>query len=471
MADTKRQSISIDAEASAIKKVSIASNSTGKVAELAGATISLRYSESIFDDTLSVLVSSVDTGNTIAGEDDGSLTTAIDGLPIVGTEKVSIKIEDNLENTIELDLYVNKVNVLSSDTKRNTIAINLVSKEFIFNEKIRVNTRFDGKISDHIKKIIQDNPNYLKTDKEIDIEETDNNYNFIGNNKKPFHLFHVLSKKSVPVGKLGKSAGFFLFETSDGFKFKSIDSLFDKEKNPIKKSILFDDSPDEKGEKLPPQYDVKAMRYFPNNDIDVKSKLLVGAYSTRMISFDPYTFDYKITTRDVFDSSTKSSGKKPEDEGLEDNLTKAAENLPVLNREFTREEDNREYSRTTYYIGDTGSLPSGSGYGKEQEQLKKSADPNFNHTQIVNQSIRRYNQLIASSAIVEIPGDLSLHAGDSVFFDAPAITSDKKGDINKQTGGLYIISDVVHELSSDQTITTLNLVRDSFGRKGTPIKG
>jgi len=275
----------------------------------------------------------------------------------------------------------------------------------------------------------------------------------------------------VPVGKLGKSAGFFLFETSDGFKFKSIDSLFDKEKNPIKKSILFDDSPDEKGEKLPPQYDVKAMRYFPNNDIDVKSKLLVGAYSTRMISFDPYTFDYKITTRDVFDSSTKSSGKKPEDEGLEDNLTKAAENLPVLNREFTREEDNREYSRTTYYIGDTGSLPSGSGYGKEQEQLKKSADPNFNHTQIVNQSIRRYNQLIASSAIVEIPGDLSLHAGDSVFFDAPAITSDKKGDINKQTGGLYIISDVVHELSSDQTITTLNLVRDSFGRKGTPIKG
>jgi len=117
MADTKRQSISIDAEASAIKKVSIASNSTGKVAELAGATISLRYSESIFDDTLSVLVSSVDTGNTIAGEDDGSLTTAIDELPIVGTEKVSIKIEDNLENTIELDLYVNKVNVLSSDTK------------------------------------------------------------------------------------------------------------------------------------------------------------------------------------------------------------------------------------------------------------------------------------------------------------------------------------------------------------------
>jgi hypothetical protein len=50
------------------------------------------------------------------------------------------------------------------------------------NEKVRLNTRFDGRISAHIKKILTDQ-NYLGTEKKVDIEETSNNYNFIGNNK------------------------------------------------------------------------------------------------------------------------------------------------------------------------------------------------------------------------------------------------------------------------------------------------
>ena len=36
--------------------------------------------------------------------------TVLEGLPIVGTENFCIKMKDNAENEIEVDMYVDKVN-------------------------------------------------------------------------------------------------------------------------------------------------------------------------------------------------------------------------------------------------------------------------------------------------------------------------------------------------------------------------
>ena len=457
-----------------ISQVLVQSNKDqSRAVDLAGGVTILQYFESILADTIRVSVNYTDTGHTVKSEEDDTVMAAVEGLPIVGTETCRVVIEDNNENELDLELFVNKVTPIQETTKVNTVNLELVSKEFILNEKIRVNTRFDGKVSDHITKIIQDLPDYFDTDKEIDIEKTDNNYNFIGNNRKPFYVLNTLSKKSVPEGKLGKSAGFFFWETSEGFHFKSIDTLLDNEKNPIKKAILFDNTFDEDGARIPPAYDMKALEYSEDNRVNIKEKMLLGAYSTKIITFDPCTCEYKVTTRTVKDDATRVSGTStPEDEGSEENLTTGGEELPVLNPIFDREGLDKEYSRVTYYVNDTGTLPSGDGLGEDQEQLDKSRDPNFVQSQIVNQSIRRYNQFYASQVNITIPGDFSLHAGDSLFVDAPAVIADKdKGEVNQRTGGLYIITDLCHYVSSDGTYTKLNLVRDSFGRQGTPLKG
>ena len=82
----------------------------------------------------------------------------MDGLPIVGTENVSLKFEDLKENKLEFSkskknsLYVNKVTPLSDDTTKSMVALELSSKEYLMNEKVRLNTRYDGKVSDHIKR-------------------------------------------------------------------------------------------------------------------------------------------------------------------------------------------------------------------------------------------------------------------------------------------------------------------------------
>ena len=84
----------------------------------------------------------------------------------------------------------------------------------------------------------------------------------------------------------------------------------------------------------------------------------------------------------------------------------------------------------------------------------------------MNQGIQRMNQVFALEVSITIPGDFSLHAGDAVYIDAPELKDESTSmDVNKQTGGNYIIADVCHYLSSKHTLTKLNLVRDSFGRK------
>ena len=461
------------ADPAIISTVLVKSNKdSNRAVELAPGVSLLQYYESILAETVRVSVNFTDSGHTVKSEDDDTVMTAVEGLPIVGTETCKVVIEDNNENEIDLELYINKVSPITETSKVNNVNLELVSKEYIMNEKIRVNTRFDGKISDHVTKIIQDIPEYFNTFEEIDIEKTDNNYNFIGNNRKPFFVLNTLSKKAVPDGKLGKSAGFFFWQTSEGFKFKSIDTLLDLEKNPIKKAILYDNTPDGKGSGIPPAYDMKALEYSEDNRVNIKNKLSLGAYATKIITFDPRTCEYKVVTRTVKDDATKTGGGTPQDEGSEENLTTGGEELPVLNPIFDRVGLDKDYSRTTYYVEDTGTIPTGSGLGEDQQQLDKSRLPNFIQSQIVNQSIRRYNQFYASQVKVTIPGDFSLHAGDSLFVDAPAVTADKsKGEVNQRTGGLYIITDLCHYVSSDGTYTKLHLVRDSFGRQGTPLKG
>ena len=428
-----------------IDKIDIVSNKNqSKNVSVAGGTILLMYYESILQDSIKATITFADTGNSIDNK------TVIEGLPMVGQEKVFLKFRDNNEQTLDLVLYINKVTPLADDTTKSMIQIDLASKEFIMNEKVRLNKRFNGKISDHIKTILTDQ-NYLGTEKNVDIEETSNNYNFIGNNKKPYYAMNWLSKRAVPnlPDAKGNTAGYFFFETSEGFKFKSIDSMLSQEK---KKSIIYNQTPDSRGANIPAGYDVKALDYSKDNRVDVQEKLKMGAFSTRTVLFDPFNCYYEVIT--------------PNAKEKEKSLKLAGKELPVLNPEFNKEGANKEFSRTTYMLLDKGTLP----VGNSKQQIEKSTEENFDPKNILNQAIMRYNQLYSIKTTITIPGDFSLHAGDVVFIDAPELAPETK-EVSKENGGLYIIADLCHYISPKETYTKLNLVRDSFGRIGNHTSG
>jgi len=420
--------------------------------------VALYYHESILSDTVKVSVQFVDTGITGENLDNKNV---LEGLPLVGTEKVEIKITDNSGNKIgdkpKLNMYINNVNPVGQDTRKGLVALEMVSKEFLLNEKVRLRKRYDGKISDHIEMILKKDKlgDGIQTEKNIDIEPTINNLNFIGNNLKTFYTLNWLAKKSISAQNqnLGSSGGYFFYETSEGYHFKSIDGLLSQEP---KRHIFYNDVPDEKGKNRMKNdkgqdYDYKALEYSKDNLINAQSKLRVGTNTTRVVLFDPFRCIYEVKTLESKqieeNDKYKTGGKK----------------LPTFNKELNVPGKDKEFSRTTFHILDTGSLPT----GNTEQQIEKSGEENFEYGAIVNQSIMRYNQFLSFSASITIPADFDLHAGDAIYLDVPLLEGgvDRIKNKSNMDGGLYIITDLTHFISGGETLTKLALVRDSFGKK------
>ena len=398
-----------------------------------------------------------DTGNTANNAKTGSncknTGTALEKLPIVGGEVASIKIVDNRGAVLEFSpennnpLIVNKPTPFDDKTTKSAVQLQLTSNEFLENEKLdnRVVKCYEGKISEHIEKLVKEN---LNTDKSIDLEETGaKNYNFIGNTRKPFYCINNLSTRAVPQGneKSGNSAGFLFWETADGYNFKSLDTLLGQN---MKKSIAYNETPDNGN--LPAGYDLKALEYSRSSENNVQGKMMMGAYSTQLRSFDLYNPD--------FNEEELSSEKGGESKGSQDSLTLAGEELPLYNKDYYVP------SRISWSVLDTGSQSGGT----TEEQLDKSKEENFDLKNVYNQSIMRYNQLFSATVTVTVGGDFSLHAGDAIFIDGPSLKAEttSNDDIDKKDGGVYIIADLAHYISPKETYTKMNLIRDSSGRKG-----
>jgi len=421
-----------------ISKADIVSNSDPeKTASLVNGIIRLTYFESILQDSIKASIVFGDAGNTVDEK------SAVEGLPIVGTEDFKLEMKDNNDEKIKVNMVVNSMTPLYEDGSKNVINLSLVSEEFLRNEmgESRCRARFNGNISDNIERIFKDR---LKTKKPLDIERTSNDYNFLGNGRKPYYILNILSKQSIPEGGEDGSAGFLFFETADGYQFKSIDKLFDKQQ---KKSYIFNNSSDAK-EGIPAGYDGKILQHQADSSINVQSKMNMGAYKTKLVMFDPYNCKYVVD-------------EKTADEAVEKKKVKlAGKGLPVFNEKFKT--PTKDFTRTTFMMIDSGTLPSGA----TEEQIKENQKDNFKAAQTLNQAIRRYNQLFSSMMQITIAGDFSLHAGDVIFVDIFSVKGEKDDTVNKESGGLYIIADLCHYVDSAGTYTKLNLARDSFGRKG-----
>ena len=447
-----------------VRKFDINSNENkGETVSIVNGVVVFQYYESLLQDSVRSTVSFTDTGDSVNGK------SVMEGLPIYGTEKVSLKIEDNNDGVLESVLHINKPTQLLDDTRKSLVQLSLASKEFFDNEKVRVITRMDGKISESIRKILtkddKGGQQYLNTEKKVDIEDTSNNRNFQGGNKKPFYTINWLARGAVPSSNASapkNSAGFLFWETADGFNFKSIDWLMSTDTNPVKKKYIFNETSDMGGCDIPDGYDGKALDYSVENKVDVQNKLKLGAYSTKLITFNPFDQYYSTSFPNAKVNQAIASSNE---EGSQDKLKLGGKKLPVLSEEFNKEE-GKEFSRTTFYVLDTGSLPEGTGTGEEQQQLKKSKEENNKVGEVLNQGIMRLNQLFAMQTTLTIPGDFTLRAGDAIYVDAPARVKDSKSDaVDKQTGGNYVIANLCHYIDAKNTLTRLDLIRDSFGRK------
>ena len=422
--------------------------------DISAGVIAFTYFENIFSPTLTARAIVVNTGNTVRG-DDGVMQTVYNGLPIRGGERVLIKIAGNSNTNEGLDFsdtpsryfHVGSVTNVLIDEGTETFTLNLISRETITNETVRVGKKFptSQKISDSVTNILK---NYVKTEKEIIVDPTQNPYGFIGNMKKPFTLITWLASKSVPGKGSSKdaSAGFLFYETKDGFNFRSIDNLIDEK--PFKKKYIFTPGVINTEDA---NRDFKILRYGINRNQDLIAKLERGAFSSQRYYVNPVSFKPSISVFKASDylkeSGMSKLGAKPIDlPKIDDKSDKTLGDLP-----------------TRIFVGmlDVGTVEEDASDEGWNAPSKLNADPAKIHAQ----SMMRYNQLFTQVLEITIPLNSSLTAGNLITCEFPQTSESKRKEPDPETSGLYMIKELAHYFDGKGSYSKLKLVRDSFGRK------
>jgi len=447
----------LSARAGDIKEFVISqAKDNGESIDISDIILDIKYYEDVLSNTISLNVIIEEVGGSDTGMGNKGI---LDGLPVRGGEPCDIIIEDHdgneLKFTEESKLYVNRVHAGLPGTQKDIYGIDFTSRELFANEQCRVVRRYEGKISDNVSDILRKSTSKdagIKTEKEVNCDETLVPYNFIGNDRKPFNVCTWLASKSIPAeaGDLGGAAGYLFFETHDGFNFRSIDVLFGQEP---KSRYIYNNT-----QGIPPEYDGKILSYEIDKDINLQNNLAIGAYSNRTIFFDFYEMNYKVRKFNVDESASANENQGGSKGKI---VTAGSDEIDSVADAF-RIPPSRFMNR----VLDIGTMPAGR---STKEQLKKWKDkpeiPTYDATQTMVQSLMRYNQMFSIKINIMIAGDFSLRAGDLIYCEFPELTTNPNTDVNQKSGGLYMISSLCHNLTPKQTYTSLTLVRDTFGRK------
>jgi hypothetical protein len=368
-------------------------------------------------------------------------------LPIRGGEKVTISVDTAFGEFVLDDLYVYKVSNLDAQHSNEMFTLNLVSREGLTNETSRCETIYRGNLQTTVTKILKDD---LKTKKykSENIEGTSNDYSFIGNNRKPFHVLTWLGPKAVPAngqnsGTSGEeargTAGFLFYENKDGFNFRSIDSLVsstkiqtnsaDKENIPY---YLFTQVIEENQTKT----NFNILNYNYEKNIDLMKALRVGMYVNKTYFYDLYS-----NTLDIYKYKVKDQVKSK---------LGGAESIAVS------DEFGDSISRIMVRTSDRGGLkPDGS----LSDKLRSGAD--------MAMSYSRYNLLFTQALNMVVPCNVNLKVGGIIHAEFPRIDRSTNMTSDEEQSGYYLIKELRHHFEGGQMVTSLRLIRDSYGLYGS----
>lgn len=423
----------------------------GKPVDVSSGCIELMYYESLLDNSVRATATLVDTGFRSSGG--GSAAVEKDDINLTVGEKVNLKVTDgnqfNLNFSGDKQFRIEEVRNVDESNNKMMFTIDLFSKESIDNTlaQNRVIQRFDGKISDSVTKILKEN---LKTPKTLDIDTTLNSQSLVGKTvDTPFYTATWLASRSVPDIKDAKAnlAGFFFYETYDGFKFKSIDKLF--EQQPKKKYIFNNLIRCEAGEK-PDGYDGKILDFAFDSTLDLKNVLMTGSQTST-----------ELSAGNFYESAFRKNSFSSSSQFFETNT--GGKEQPLIASDLKLQE---QVTRRSYKWDDTGILVEGKDL---LSQLPKSTYNNYNNDEVLRQSYMRYNNLFSIKLSVAIAGDMSLRAGDLIHCDFPEISDKKNTLVSQKKSGVYMIVDIAHRVTKNGCYTRINLVRESIGRKAAKM--
>jgi len=406
--------------------------------------VNFYYYENILSPNITGIVTIVSTIGASQSANDvqnrvGSLHSS---LPLeVGCELL-VKIKDTIGNGIDFSstsdphkrFYVNEVQVLEKTSTSETIQLRFVSRIGFINPTKRVTTHFDGRISESVRKILK---NELKmSDSSIQIDDSSNSYSFAGMTQRPFDLIAMLAKQTIPQNTAGP--GYFSYETKSGFKYLSADTLV--KSTPFPKDYNYNSFNESSYQSQDSENQFKIQSLTISQDQNLLSQIRSGIYASKTIFFNPalckFTeIDISVNNNKLFkDPKFSTLGKTP--------------TIPkILEEEFN--------SGTKFHRVETAIL----NIGGDKESTTPNNSPEFYYAA----GSTRYNLLFSQKHSVTIPGNTTLEAGNVLNLIIEDISNKKEMGPDQQQSGKYIIGSLCHYFDPEKSVTSLTLLRDSYG--------
>ena len=379
-------------------------------------------------------------------------TNAIQTLPITGFERVEFFFrtpgtDKGFDFSVKTGhpMFVYSLKNRSGVNPRSQIyTLKFVSMEAIRNHQTRISQAFTGQIDQMVTDICY---NYLKTKKDLMVEDTKSNHKFVMPRLKPTKAIEQLRKNARSLHY--ENSGFLFFENGDGFNFKSYEGLFCK-KDGSPRPVKAHYSPKIKNIGEDPVYALQSVENFTIlQQFDTLNNTANGVYASRLITHDLYNktfeeldFDYNKEYGKQNHLEQDANGGKRSDNGI----------LPFFNYDNgdtfgNKSEGKIYYQSETKKIHNTHELP------ESKDILQK-----------------RISQHIATNSLIigiTAPGTTELRVGDIVNFTLPKyapFSKEDPKDNDKYLSGRYLISAARHHVSTlnKRHTLALELIKDSF---------
>jgi hypothetical protein len=379
-----------------------------------------------------------------------------------GTEFLQVQLQkttkDNEFYSRNFRVYKVGKRVIGDNNSYEVFTLNFCSEEFLLSEQYRISKSVKGnQISDIIKSILKD---YLQVGtgktKNIYIEKTKGNYDFILPNKKIFETINWLSSYAQPMS--GEGADMLFFETSKGYQFASLQTLYS---TPVYQSYKFDPKniTIDINQQITNASDFEVLDFF-----DTLNATTNGTFANKVVTLD--VLQRKVNKTDgVFNYSNYFGKSKT----LNDN--------PVTNNYKNRLNGYISGSPPNTVPGlEFGALRLAMGNSGDKKTFgvisREAVDSVANDVMIEKFIPNRVAQLgLANYARIKItiPGDPNLTVGRVVNFstysiDPVSFTNSGSNSTRKPDpfySGKYLVTSIRHIVKNNSYITILEMCKDS----------
>ena len=75
----------------------------------------------------------------------------------------------------------------------------------------------------------------------------------------------------------------------------------------------------------------------------------------------------------------------------------------------------------------------------------------------------RYNVMFSQSHSISVPCNLDLEAGRKIKMNVESTSTKKEQGVDERQSGEYIIKSLCHHFEPNKSVTSIVLVRDSYG--------